>query len=194
MGLGVGHQSVRTSVLVISRLILLAPWLIVPELHRTQERRKVHFGIIHMISDDLPSRQFVIISVLSLYQLNILLEIGNALNIAASVKVSHQNIKNLLIFQLDSIYTCASGENIQWDYIVSFTYTNRSSRVWALNFYIDSQIENFSAAKILTPCCQLWLKAWALSMPFLLPPKLPLFLLLPKLPFLLPKLPRLPPL
>lgn len=46
----------------------------------------------------------------------------------------------------------------------------------------------------LTPCCQLWLNDWALSMPFLLPPKLPLFLLWLKFPFLLPKLPRLPPL
>lgn len=66
------------------------------------------------------------------------------------------------------------------------------------NLYCELQLViivrwTFDTAGRLTPCCQLWLKAWALSMPFLLP-KLPLFLLLPKLPPLLPKLPRLPPL
>ena len=43
VGLRVGHQSVRTSVLVISRLVLLAPRLLVPELNRTHKRHNVYF-------------------------------------------------------------------------------------------------------------------------------------------------------
>lgn len=35
---GVAHQSVRTNVSVISRLVLLAPRLLVPELHRTEHQ------------------------------------------------------------------------------------------------------------------------------------------------------------